>query len=147
MNNKKVGVGFGLMLLRDGKVLLGRRHEDPAKADSDLHGEGSWTMPGGGMEYGESFEKTIIRELEEETSIKVKKEDLKLISITNDIGTEAHYITIGFLCEKFEGEAQVMEPDEITEWQWFDLNNLPDPVFSCSLKIVKNYLDKKIYKH
>lgn len=37
--NTKVGVGFGVMILRDGKVLLGHRHVDPAKASSELHGE------------------------------------------------------------------------------------------------------------
>jgi hypothetical protein len=37
--NNKVGVGFGVMILRDGKVLLGQRHVDPTKADSELHGE------------------------------------------------------------------------------------------------------------
>jgi hypothetical protein len=36
---KRVGVGFGVMILRDGKVLLGQRHINPDKADSELHGE------------------------------------------------------------------------------------------------------------
>lgn len=43
--NKKVGVGFGVMILKDGEILLGKRHKDPEKADSALHGEGTWTMP------------------------------------------------------------------------------------------------------
>jgi len=37
--NKKVGAGFGILVLRDGKVLLGKRHDDPEKASSMLHGE------------------------------------------------------------------------------------------------------------
>ena len=37
--NNNVGVGFGVMILKDGKILLGQRHEDPNKADSELHGE------------------------------------------------------------------------------------------------------------
>jgi len=64
---KKIGVGFGVMILRDGKVLLGQRHFDAAKADSELHGEGTWTMPGGKMHFGESFEETCARETLEET--------------------------------------------------------------------------------
>jgi len=40
-NNKKIGVGFGIMILKDNKVLLGHRHPDPEKASSDLHGEGT----------------------------------------------------------------------------------------------------------
>ena len=54
--NKKVGVGFGVMILKKGKVLLGKRHEDPEKASSELHGEGTWTMPGGKLHFGERFE-------------------------------------------------------------------------------------------
>ena len=67
--------------------------------------------------------------------------------MTNDIVSDAHFVTIGFLCQEFKGEAKVMEPDEITKWQWFDLNNLPDPIFFPSEKIVKNYLAGEIYKY
>jgi 8-oxo-dGTP diphosphatase len=143
MENKKVGVGVGIMLLRNGRVLLGKRNIDPKKADSELHGEATWTMPGGKVHFGEKLKEAAIREVFEETGIKVK--DLKLISVTDDIVKDAHFITIGFLSENFEGEAKVMEPDEITEWRWFDLNNLPSPLFFPSAKIIKNYLAQKIY--
>jgi hypothetical protein len=39
VENTKVGVGFGVMILREGKILLGQRHVDPVKASSELHGE------------------------------------------------------------------------------------------------------------
>ncbi len=142
---EKIGVGFGAMILKDGKVLLGQRHEDPEKADSELHGEGTWTMPGGKLEFGESFEAAVARETEEETSLKTDKDKMRLISITNDIGDEAHFVTIGFLCEEFTGDPKVMEPDEITKWGWFALDDLPTPLFSCSEKVIKNYLAKKTY--
>ncbi|MBI2038597.1 MAG: ADP-ribose pyrophosphatase, partial [Candidatus Nealsonbacteria bacterium] len=38
------------------------------------------------------------------------------------------------------------EPDEITKWEWFDLSNLPKPLFPPSEKIINNYLAKKIYQ-
>lgn len=146
-SNKKPGVGFGIMILKDEKVLLGKRHDDPEKASSLLHGEGTWTMPGGKLHFGESFEGAAIREVPEETGIKVNKENLKIISITNDIVEDAHFVTIGFLCEEFKGTPQVMEPDEITKWEWFELNKLPNPIYFPSEKILKNYFDKKLYKH
>jgi 8-oxo-dGTP diphosphatase len=145
--DKKVGVGFGVMILKDNKVLLGKRHEDPNKADSELHGEGTWTMPGGKIHFGEAFEQAAAREVMEETGIKVNEDKLKFISLANDKVRDAHFVTIGFLCEDFEGEAKVMEPDEITKWQWFDLNNLPEKVFFPSDKVLKNYLDNTIYRH
>lgn len=132
------------MILKDNKVLLGQRHFDPAKADSDLHGEGTWTMPGGKLHFQEGLKESAFRETLEETGIKVK--NLELISVSNDIIPDKHFVTIAFLCNDFEGEPKVMEPDEITRWQWFDLNNLPSEVFSPSAKIIKNYLAKKIYQ-
>ncbi|HKZ45737.1 MAG TPA: NUDIX domain-containing protein [archaeon] len=145
--DKRPGVGIGVMILKDGKVLLGKRNDDPAKADSQLHGEGTWTMPGGKLHFGESFEDAAYREVLEETGIKINKEKLKFISLTNDRVEDAHFITIGFLCEDFEGEAGTMEPEEITEWRWFGLDNLPRIIFFPSEKILKNYSDKEIYKN
>ncbi len=142
--NKKPGAGVGVMILKDNKVLLGKRHSDPNKADSKLHGEGSWTMPGGKLDFGESLEDAVCREVFEETEIKINKENLKFVSVTNDIVKDAHFVTIGFLCEDFEGEPKVMEPDEITEWRWFELDNLPDVIFFPSKKILKNFLNKTI---
>ncbi|ENO12479.1 ADP-ribose pyrophosphatase [Thermoplasmatales archaeon SCGC AB-539-C06] len=125
--NQKVGAGIGIMLLKDGKVLLGKRNNDPEKADSELQGQGTWTMPGGKLHFGESFEQGAERELTEETEIKANK--LKIISLSNDIKGDAHFVTIGLLCEDFQGQAKTMEPDEITEWKWFNLNELPKNIF------------------
>jgi ADP-ribose pyrophosphatase YjhB (NUDIX family) len=104
-------------------------------------------MPGGKMHFGESFEETCARETLEETGIIIDKNKIKIISITNDMVPDAHFVTIGFLCEDFKGDAQVMEPDEITKWEWFDLKNLPAPLFFPSEKVIKNYMDGVIYKN
>ncbi len=139
----KIGVGFGVMILKDGKVLLGRRHDDPEKASSLLDGAGKWTMPGGKLHFGETFEQGALRETKEETGIILKK--MKLIAINNDIIETAHFITAGMLCEDFEGKAQVLEPDEITEWKWFSLEDLPSPLYFPSEKVLKNYKSEKFY--
>ena len=139
-----VRAGVGVMLLKNGKVLLGRRNSDPKKADSELHGESTWTLPGGKIHFGEKIQDAARREVKEETGIIVNK--LKVVSIGNEIVHDAHFVTIGFLCEDFEGEPKVMEPDEITEWKWFSLNSLPELIYPPSLKLIKNYLNKEIYK-
>jgi len=141
---QKPGVGFGIMILKEGKVLLGKRHTDPKKASSLLHGEGTWTMPGGKLHFQEGLKEAAAREVLEETGIKVK--NLELFSVSNDIVYDNHFVTLGFVCRDFEGEPKVMEPDEITKWEWFDLNDLPSPLFSPSEKMIKNYLAKKIYQ-
>jgi 8-oxo-dGTP diphosphatase len=143
MENKKPGVGFGVMLLRGNEILLGKRHKDPAKADSELHGEGTWTMPGGKLEFKEELNAGAYRETLEETGIVIDPNSLEHISTTNNIVEDAHFLTLGFLCKKFIGEAEVKEPDEITEWKWFDLNNLPSPIFFPSKQIVEKFLERK----
>ncbi len=142
---KKVGAGFGVMVLRHGKILLGQRHIDPEKADSELSGEGTWTMPGGKMEYGESFEKGAYRELKEETGMEIK--DVKVITVENSVGPNAQFITVGMVAEDATGEPKIMEPDEITKWEWFDINNLPKPMFPPSQYIIDCYKKGVFYKN
>jgi 8-oxo-dGTP diphosphatase len=139
----KIGVGFGVMILKNRKILLGRRNKDPKKADSELHGEGTWTMPGGKLEYQENFEEGAFREVLEETGIKLK--NIKIICINNDKNEHAHFITISMLSTDFEGEAKVMEPDEITEWRWFASKELPKNIYPPSKKVLENFKEKKFY--
>jgi len=139
-----VRAGIGIMIFKDGKVLLGRRNSDPEKASSELHGEGTWTLPGGKMHFGERIQDAAKREVEEETGLKANK--IKVISVSNEIVPDKHFVTVGFLCEDFNGEPKIMEPEEIVEWKWFPLNSLPNPIFKPSLKLIKNYIDKEVYK-
>ena len=141
--DKKIGVGFGVMLLKNNRILLGKRHEDPKKASSLLNGAGTWTMPGRKLHFGETFEEGAKREVMEETGIKLNS--TKVIAINNDMVESAHFVTIGLLSEDFEGEAKVMEPDEITSWKWFELDNLPSLLYFPSEKVLRNYKKQEFY--
>jgi len=142
--DKIARAGLGVLILKNNKVLLGKRNDDAIKADSALHGEGTWTCPGGKIDFGERIADAAKKEIFEETGIKAK--DLEVISVTNEIVHDAHFVTIGFLCKEFEGEPRIMEPEEITEWKWFQINKLPEPIYPPSLKLINNYLEGKIYK-
>ena len=62
--------GMGIMVMdKNGRVLLGLRNDDAAKASSELHGEGTWTMPGGKFEFGDDLLSGAARELKEETDL------------------------------------------------------------------------------
>ena len=141
---KVARAGFGVILLRDDEVLLGKRHDDPEKASSMLHGEGTWTLPGGKLDFGERLDEGAKREVYEETGIIVNS--LEAVSITDEIVHDAHFVTIGFISKDFEGDAKVMEPDEITEWKWFSLDNLPKPMFPPSEKALRNFMEGKLYQ-
>jgi 8-oxo-dGTP diphosphatase len=139
--------GNGIVIVnKQGKVLLGKRHDDPIKADSDLHGEGTWSLPGGKIDFGEKAKDSIWREVYEETSIRLNKNKMKIITIQDEIVPDAHYLTLGWLCRDFLGEAKVMEPDEMTKWKWFDINNLPSPLYKPAIPMLKTYKKKHTRK-
>jgi mutator protein MutT len=144
MDNKKVGVGFGVMILKNNKILLGLRNEDAEKASSELHGEGTWTMPGGKLHYGETFEQGAIREVNEETGIDVK--EIEVSCVQNDMNEFAHFVTIGLIATKYSGEPKTMEPDEIIKWEWFDLDQLPSNLYFPSKKCIEKYKSGLFYK-
>jgi 8-oxo-dGTP diphosphatase len=146
--SKKPGAGFGVMILKNEKLLLGKRNDNAEKASSELHGEGTWTMPGGKLHFLENFEDGAKREVLEETGIKL--ENAKVICVNNDTAKDAHFITIGLLAEAgkdfiLDAEPIVMEPEEITEWKWFSLDNLPEKLFNPSKKVLENYKSGKFY--
>src|SRR3989338_8024492 len=143
MAEKRVGAGFGVILEKDGKILLGMRHPDPDKADSAFRSAGEWCLPGGKLDWGESLEDGAIREVKEETGIVIKNP--KVISVHNCRNEHAHFMTVGLVASEWEGEASVMEPDEIVQWEWFNLNDLPQPRYFPSFEVIENYLQIKFY--
>lgn len=144
MEVKHIGAGCGVMVFNsEKKLLLGLRNSDETKADSELHEEGTWTMPGGNIEYGETFEEAGIREAKEETGLDVK--DLEVICVQTDKNEYAHYVSVGMIAHSYYGTPKTMEPDEIIKWEWFDIKNLPRNIFTPSKKTIDCYLNNKFY--
>lgn len=142
MEKKKPCVGVGVMLFRDGKVLLGKRQDNKDK-EKGLKEAGTWTMPGGKLEYQEDFIECGKRETFEECGLVLN--NVKVICVNNDKNENAHFVTIGLFSDDFTGEAQALELDKITEWKWFSLDELPDSIFFPSEKLIKNYQEKKFF--
>lgn len=140
----KIGVGVGVMVIKENKILLGLRNPDKVKASSELQGQGTWTMPGGKVEFMEKLVDAAKRELEEETSLKATK--LDFLCISDDMTDTVHYVTIGFIAKEYTGEIKTMEPDTILEWNWFDLNNLPKNLYKPSQKCIEKYKKGIIYE-
>ena len=56
-------------------------------------------------------------------------------------GQDRHYITIHVIAKKHMNELKVMEPTKEDKWEWFDLNNLPEKIYSPSKKFIQKYLE------
>ena len=140
----KPGVGVGVLVLKDNKVLLGLRNPDKDKAGSELQGQGTWTMPGGKVEFMEKLVDAAKRELEEETSLVAT--NLELLCISDDMTDTAHYVTVGFIVKEYTGEVKAMEPETILEWKWFSFDELPDNLYKPSKKCIEKYKSGIIYE-
>lgn len=136
-NSQQPKVGIGVMILKGNKVLLGLR--------KNSHGAGEYAFPGGHLEYQESFKNCALREIAEECGVKVKNLHFQCLSSNSIKYTPHHYILIGLVADWESGEPQVLEPDRCENWQWFDLNNLPDNLFEMSKLIIDSYQTGKNY--
>lgn len=129
-------VGIGIMIFRDGKVLMGKRK-------SDL-GLGDWAFPGGHLENGESLIECAIRETREETGIEIT--NINLLLLGNIPSTYAsHYVAVGFSADWKSGEPAVLEPTKCERWEWCNLSNLPEPLFLPTKMIIDAYQSGKIF--
>ena len=145
MEKQRPGVGVGVMIFKNGRLLLGQRNPNRIKAGSALSGHGQWTMPGGKQDLHESYEDAAAREVLEETGLMINPNWLKIIALNNDMTETAHFTTIGLLYEGEVGEPQVTEPDVIVQWDWFSLGELPQPLYLPSKNVLRNYERKLLY--
>lgn len=128
MTEQKPMVGIGVMVVKDDKVLLGKR--------KGSHGKGEYAWPGGHMEYMESFEDCAKREVMEETGMEI--ENVRFLRLFNlKEYAPKHYVDIGLIADWKRGEPRVMEPDRIEGWDWYDKDDLPEPLFST----IPSYLE------
>ena len=113
-------VGVGVVVVKDKKILLGKRR--------GAHGAGDWSLPGGHLEFGEEVEECSKRELLEETGLQA----LSLHRgpwVSDVIEGDKHYITLFVFVNEFKGNLQLLEPDKCEGWSWFEGHALPSPLF------------------
>ncbi len=127
------------MVLKDGKMLLGKRE----LAD---HGATEYWQPGGHLEHLESFEDCARREVREETGIEIKNIRFLLLCNQKDYAPK-HYVNVGLIADWASGEPIVKELEKWSSWDWYDLSKLPRPLMKMmpyyleALKTGKNYFD------
>lgn len=132
-------VGIGVLLINsEGKILVGKRKTYPAP---------KYSIFGGALEMGETFEEAAIREAKEETNLDIRNP--KVYAITNNIETYKeegrHSISVMLVSTDFSGELKVMEPDKCESWFWCDPKDLPQPHYDASRMAVECFLTSKFY--
>ncbi|HWQ20305.1 MAG TPA: NUDIX domain-containing protein [Methanotrichaceae archaeon] len=131
MVQRSVKVGVGVLVWKDGKIALIKR--------AGSFGAGTWSPPGGHVEFGELALDAACRETAEEIGIKIK--GLEILGFVEDISAEydTHYITVWAQSQWASGELKPKDV-EFTESGYFSINDLPEPVFIS----FKNFLDGKL---
>jgi len=118
-NNNRVYRGVGILVVKNAKVLLGRR--------IGIRGNGTYGLPGGFKKNNESYLDCAKRELGEETGLI----GLMLFPIVFIHGSVDNYYFVDkiYYTSCNESIPQVKEPDKVEEWNWYEFSNLPVPLY------------------
>ncbi|MEU1877548.1 NUDIX domain-containing protein [Streptosporangium sp. NPDC020072] len=104
-----------------GRVLLARRgagaRDEP----------GTWDCGAGALEYGESFETAVAREVREEYSAEAL--DIETIGVRNVVRAvpDSHWVAVVFAVRVDPAEVAIGEPHKFDRLGWFDPGELPEP--------------------
>ena len=138
-----IGVGV-CAIVHDGKgsILLMKR--GPRARDE----QGRWDICGGAIEFGESFDEAIERELAEELCTKPHKvEFLKVYDAHRQHGdSPTHWVQILHAVQVDPATVQIGEPHKIDEIGWFNKDNLPEPLHSQFWRCYQIAIDRGIAK-
>ena len=109
-------IGVGVLILHPmhvGCVLVGRRRGS--------HGSGEFALPGGHLDYAESVETCAIREVLEETALKLDEKATTLVAVTQTVyaGVHKHYVTVFARCTATGSDNPInVENDKCDGWEW-----------------------------
>ena len=131
MSYKKPSITTDGVVIKNRDILLVKRKNPPFK---DL-----WALPGGFVEYKETTENAVMREVFEETGLKTKIN--KLVGVYSDPNRDprGHTITIVYMLEIIGGEMDAN--DDASEVKYFNLKNLPDLAFDHK-EIIKKVTER-----
>jgi len=115
------------IIIKNKNILLIKRGNEPF--------QGQWALPGGFVEYGETTEEAVIREIHEETGIRTTIQ--KILGVYSDPKRDprGHTISIVYLLKIVRGHPQA--GSDANDIHFFNLNDLPALAFDHK-KIIKD---------
>lgn len=130
-----IGVGCGAIIINDKNEVLLLKRSMNSRTDPGL-----WSRPGGQVEFDESVEDAVEREVKEEAGIIVKA--VRRLDYTETISDDktTHWVALGYLAEHVSGEPVNVEPDKHDEIKWFPLDDLPDSLADYTKNSIEFYL-------
>jgi len=133
-----IGVGCGAIIINDNNEVLLLKRSENSRTEP-----GTWSRPGGAVEYGESLKQAVEREVFEETNVKV--EVIRFLEITENIHEDKHWIAIGFLAKYISGEPEIPEKEKHKhdEIRWFKIDSLPENINNYTRNAINKYLESK----
>lgn len=109
-----IGVGVGALIQNErGEILLALRSQQ-AKNERGL-----WEIPGGAVEFGETLERALKREIREEIGVEI--EVLDLLHVCDHIlpAEHQHWVSPTFICRIISGTPTIMEPHKCDQLAWY----------------------------
>ncbi|MFJ2580841.1 NUDIX domain-containing protein [Kitasatospora aureofaciens] len=116
-------IGVHLVLLDEGKVLLGLRKNTSYAA-------GMWHLPAGHMEPGEPVSRSMVREAEEELGITIAEDDLVLVHTLHHLDADdgRSRLQLFFRPARHRGHISNREPHKCAQLSWWPLDQLPEAI-------------------
>jgi len=144
-NRKQVFGVLGLIVNKKGEVLFTQRNEPKYKKWHKF-----WQIPGGGIEFGETPEEALMREMKEEVGVKVKIERLLPVagsSVWRFTKLDLQAILLCYLCRIVKGKPN-SDHWETLDLVWLNPRKLEHKKFlPLTKKFISVYLNGKISNH
>lgn len=132
-----IGVGVGALIINgQGQLFLSKR--GPLAKNE----RGLWEFPGGSVEFGETLEHALKREMQEEYDIEIEVGEL--LDVVDHILPEEgqHWVSPTYICRIKSGIPQIMEPGKCNELGWFALEEIPTNLTIITRHNLMNYREK-----
>lgn len=104
------------IIVQDGRILLARHKR---------HGQAYWVLPGGGVDFGESTEQALIRELKEEANLDIRVGRLVMVNDSIPPDGHRHIVNLYFTAEITGGTLRVGDDHRLVDMCFVPVSEIP----------------------